>query len=330
MDSIPCVSLHRLFRPTARTILSQPRVKAHNRPQLIGPADKGAIDAFLAKYKPSSNDSSLGPWIWVRIPGKGEDEEGAKVAEELTEEELADLKFSDEGAVLVDKMMDRLEEIKETAPVRANKSKGLRSQKDLREETHADFHAKVKALAQKHKILTGKWLFYPAPENVDFVWSKLVHAIAEADGVLAKTGAVHCAKVATVLKGDGERSSYVVCVYVDDSWDEKAVGDAFKVLVKDLSMTSQAYKPDALTLLGIDSKHPSGIKVSLYGKTTFMTKEELDAALEANASKGAAGKKVKERTLDDEVATGAADGFDPVSDSEDDQPKKKKAKTSKK
>ncbi|GAA6057220.1 hypothetical protein JCM3770_003267 [Rhodotorula araucariae] len=324
MDAMPCVSPHRLFPPHPLCVLGPPHPQAYSRTlcaQLTGPADKSAIDTFLAKYKPSSNNAALGPWIWVRLPGKDDGSEAAKPAEELTEEELANLDFGAEGEALVDEMMDRLAEIKDTAPVRANKSRGIRSQKDLREETYANFHGKVKALAQKYKILSGKWLFYPSSDHVDSTWNKLVHAIADPDGVLAKTGVVHCAKVATL---PNDRSSYVICVYVDDSWDDEAVGDVFKVLVKDLSMTSQAYKPDALTILGIDSKHLSKVPVSLYKKTTFMTQKELDAAYEATASKG--GKKAKDKTLAEEVASGAADGFDPVTDSEDEQPRKKKAK----
>lgn len=195
----------------------------------------------------------------------------------------------------------------------------------VREETYEQFKADVKELAQKHHVLSGKWLFYPQSENVDFTWSKLVRAIADEDGALAKTGHVHTAKVATTPKIEGERSSFVVCVYCDDSYDEDAVGDVFKVLVKDLSMTSQSFKPDVLTLLGIDSQHPSKLPVSLYKKTTFMTQDELNAQYEASSK----AKKAKDKTLDEEVAAGAADGFDPVSESEDEQPRKKKVKTKK-
>lgn len=61
-------------------------------------------------------------------------------------------------------------------------------------------------------------------------------------------------------------SGYVICVYCDDSWDKEGVKAAFVALVKDLGLVSQAYKCDANTILGIDSKHPSKIKSSLYGK----------------------------------------------------------------
>lgn len=80
----------------------------------------------------------------------------------------------------------------------------------------------------------------------------------------------------------------VICVYCDDSWDREAVGKVFKVLVEDLNLVSGAYKVsflrstyrprarsshvtvpiqcDANTILGIDSKHASGIRSSLWVK----------------------------------------------------------------
>ncbi|GAA5941975.1 hypothetical protein JCM3775_004304 [Rhodotorula graminis] len=282
------------------------------------PSDKDAIDAFLAKHKPSSADTSVGPWIWVRLPREGKD----KMADELSEEDHRYFALTAAGRLIINGLMERLDEIKATAPVRANKARGLRSQKDLREEAHDKFKDDIKELAQKHNVLDGKWLLRPTPENVDFVWSKIVHAVADKDGPLAKTGAVHCAKVATTPMG--ERSTHVICIYCDDSWDEQAAGDVFKVLVRDLGQVSGSYKPDVLTVLGIDSKHASGLPVSLYKSTTFMIQKEIDAALEAVSKRGDAKvKTAKVKTLEDEKASGASDGFDPVSESEDDKPRKK-------
>lgn len=53
-----------------------------------------------------------------------------------------------------------------------------------------------------------------------------------------------------------------------------------------------------------------------------MTKDEIDAALAANSKAKAAPKK----TLEDEIKSGAAEGFDPVSDSDEGEPAPKKAK----
>lgn len=58
-----------------------------------------------------------------------------------------------------------------------------------------------------------------------------------------------------------------------------------------------------------------------------MTKEEIDAAMaarEANPETASKSRAVKSKTLEEEEAEGC--GFAPVSDSEDDEPPKKKIK----
>lgn len=100
-------------------------------------------------------------------------------------------------------------------------------------------------------------LLTATPESVDILWSKIVKAVAVDDGALVKTGAVHSAKVSTTPGDSGcvpslpthfrcadeeGNSSYVICVYCDDSWDKEAVGKVFKTLVEDLNCVSSAYK----------------------------------------------------------------------------------------
>ncbi|BGP56494.1 hypothetical protein JCM8202v2_004115 [Rhodotorula sphaerocarpa] len=272
---------------------------------LKGPATPEEADAFLSAHKPSSATEVPSGWLWV-------EPDSAKAAKQFHHEARSEAedKFLAEGAAVVERLTNRCAEIKTTAPVRANKAKGIQSQKQLREEAHERFNTEVKELAFKHNILTGKWLFYVGEEGIDAVWSKIFKAVALADGALIKTGAVHCAKTAYT------RKDRVICVYCDNSWDKEAVGRVFRVLVEDLGLS------DANTLLGIDSKHESGIRSSLWTKHDFMTKDEIDAALAAKSKAKAAPKK----TLEDEIKSGAAEGFDPVSDSDEGEPAPKKAK----
>ena len=145
------------------------------------------------------------------------------------------------------------------------------------------------------------------------------------------------------------RSSYVICCYCDNSFDKDAVKEVYKALVS-IGLVSSAYKADANTILGIDSKHDSGIKSSLYGKNggcllvfwssgpcafivsapelilillraDMMTQAEIEEALKATSK----AKPTKAKTLADEEAEGG--GFAPVSDSEDDEPPRKKVKS---
>lgn len=157
----------------------------------------------------------------------------------------------------------------------------------------------------------------------------------------------------------------MICVYCDDSWDEKGVKAAFLALVKDLGLVSSAYKCDANTILGIDSKHPSKVKSSMYGKngeliplilpaqqtqrsskpplrglpscsradhrrslfTDFMSKEEIDAAFAAREADPSTASKAKAvKPKTLEEEEAEGGGFAPVSDSEDDEPPNKKVK----
>ncbi|SGZ13095.1 BQ5605_C028g10548 [Microbotryum silenes-dioicae] len=309
---------------------------------LVGP--KTETDEFLQRVKPSANNTTGFPWYWVCIPRSKDDKEDAlKPAEEQSFESRVD--FMEQGQVLVDKLTKDCKHIavssaprttlgfprghltdrplglilQETAPVRGNKKTGAKSQKELREIEHAKFNDQVAALAKKYNVLTGKWLLYPTADNVDAIWAKVVNAIAKPDGALAKTGIVHTAKVSTHAE---EGQGYVICIYCDDSWDRDGVGKAFKCLVRELGLVSSAYKSDANTLLGIDSKHSSGIRSSLYGKTDFMTKDEIEQAIEKRKAELEAPVKVPKKLEKEEEE----DGFVTDEDSDEEAPKAKKQK----
>ncbi|GAA5972119.1 hypothetical protein JCM11641_002505 [Rhodosporidiobolus odoratus] len=295
---------------------------------LVGPSNESEVDDFLSQCKPSANSLSSGPWYWVRLPQaqKGAEDSTSKPAEEKAGGDDVYAAFEAEGQELVEALTEQCAHIKVTAPTRGNKKQGIKSQKELREAEYEKFNTAVEKLAMKHKILTGKWLFYSSSDIIDFTWSKIVKALALPEGSLAKTGSVHTAKVSSTAS-NGEQS--VICVYCDDSWDREGVEKAFRALVHEEGLVSSAYKCDANTLLGIDSKHPSGIRSSLYGKTTFMTQAEIDAAFESKTKK----KEVKKKTLEQELEGGAGDGFDPVSENEEEEeerPRKKVAKKAKK
>ncbi|GAA6023012.1 hypothetical protein JCM11491_000356 [Sporobolomyces phaffii] len=286
--------------------------------QIVGPATHEEIDAFLKEWNPAAQREAPQGWIWCQL-AQATNEDVAKPAED---DQGATGEFERDGQKLLDALVERCREIKETAPTRAKK--GVKSQKALRDEEFATFGENIKELAQTHDVLSGKWMFFPSPENVAFVWSKIVRAIADADGPLAQTGVVKTAKVAPIST-NGE--AQLICVYVDDSWNKESVSKTLKCLVEDLRLEPSAYKCDAFTILGIDSKHETGIKSSLYGKYEFMTKTEIEAALSKD-QKDSTIKAVKKKTLEDEKQEGLGD-YDDVSSSDDDEPVNKRQKTKK-
>ncbi|KAK4055047.1 hypothetical protein OIO90_003388 [Microbotryomycetes sp. JL221] len=318
-------------------------------PILSGPASEDLIKQFLDSCKPSSNSAEQGSWYWVRIHGSKHSVSSRQEQRDenlVAEDDKSDDDFMTKGAELVEAMTTECARIKAEAPVRANKAKGTKSQKEreqtkllvvmdpglnaddgslsvVREAEHAKFNEAIKALAQKHDKLTGKWLLYPTVDSVDGTWAKVVRAIAGQDGVLAQTEACHVAKVSTVVQGEGP---FVICIYCDDSWDKEAVGKVMRVLVQELGLLPSAYKHDVNTILGIDSKHPSQIKSSLYGKNDFMTKEEIDAVMSARSKAREVKPSIK--TAEEEEQDDGGASFAPLSESDDDdKPSKKKAKT---
>lgn len=281
-----------------------------------GPGTKSDLDTFLQNCKPSRNEieKSSGGWFWVHS--------GTKQTASGTRDEA---KLIADGAKLEKALLDECERIKKEEPVRANKKLGKQSQKEWREKAYIIFNEGVGALARSTNVLSGKWLLYPTVENIDAYWAKIVYAVGAKDGALAKHSSCNTAKVAA-SPDDGGGQTYVICIYCDDSWDKKAVGEVLEILVKELKLVPSAYKCDANTYLHIDSKHESKIPSSLWKTSDFPSKAEIDAdfAVETEAKKAtfeANAKSVKKKTIAEEV-----DDFDAASSSEDEKPKKKKAK----
>ncbi|GAA5867934.1 hypothetical protein JCM8547_003418 [Rhodosporidiobolus lusitaniae] len=284
---------------------------------LVGLSTASEVDSFLSQYAPSKNSLEHGPWYWVQLPQPGA--ANAKSSKPAEDRVGAEDSFVEEGQKLEQHLRERCEWIKENAPVRGKKKEGIKSQKELREQEYEVFNKGVEKLAKKHNVFSGKWLFRPGGDVVDAWWSKIVKAVALEDGPLAKAG-VLTARVSTTA---GEGDQHVICVYCRDSWDDDNVGEVFKTLVSELSLVSMSYKCDANTILGIDSKHSSKIPSSLYTKKTFADDKEIEKLLEKNrAPKKEAPKK---KTLEEEVASGKADGFetDSGSESEEERPRKK-------
>ncbi|KAK4702276.1 hypothetical protein P7C70_g3951, partial [Phenoliferia sp. Uapishka_3] len=190
--------------------------------------------------------------------------------------EVAHSKLESDAAKVKDALVTECRRIKAEEPVRENKKLKKQSQKQWREKTYTHFNNAIGALARQHGVLSGKWLFMPGPDTVDSTWSKIVHSLSSSTGALYKAGGGAWCQTAKVSSDLGDSKTYVICVYVTDSWNKEAVEGVLRILVKDLGLRPTSYKCDANTIIGIDSKHESGIPSSLYKISDFMTKEELD------------------------------------------------------
>ncbi|KAG5650819.1 hypothetical protein H0H81_010931 [Sphagnurus paluster] len=168
------------------------------------------------------------PWIWVRGHApteKDRGEEGALV----------------EASKILKEVTDKVEDIKNdpSIPLRSNKKTGAKSKKEVREQVQAEAAEKRKEVAIRHGYISGKW-------------SSLV------SGPLASTSA-YLAKVATSPEQDNPNYQHVICVYIPDVYDKDKVTEVMKVLLRNHGLSLSGVKSDMYTMLGINSKHASGL-----------------------------------------------------------------------
>ncbi|KAE9411589.1 hypothetical protein BT96DRAFT_846293 [Gymnopus androsaceus JB14] len=232
-----------------------------------------SLKEYLEKYKPSMvENDGLKPWIWVR---NGNDQSE-------TANESAALK---EGTAILKDVTERVESIKNdpAIPARSSKKTGAKGKKEVREELQSNATEKFKEIAQKYNYTCGKWLMFVGPDRVDKIWSSLATSLVE--GPLASTPAF-CAKVATTPRVMPPNYQHVICLYMPNVYDKDTVTEVMKILIRNHGFTLSGVKSDMYTLLGIDSKHPSGIQSTIWKNKDLMEEKEMKALKEAFYKKG--------------------------------------------
>ncbi|KAI9068924.1 hypothetical protein FKP32DRAFT_1663497 [Trametes sanguinea] len=244
------------------------------------PSSQLPLQDFLAKYKPSmvQNDGTR-PWLWVRKSDTFPENKGVEEAIK-------------EASALLSETTERVEKIQNdpSIPIRANKKKGTKSKKELREEAQHEATGKLKEISQKHGFVSGKWLIFAPPDRVDAVWSAIATSLVS--GPLSTTAA-YAAKVATSPPNDTPNYNHLLCVYLPDVYNRDSVTEVMKVLLRNHGMNLMGVKSNLYTEIGIDSKHPSGIPSTVWKNTALMKETEIKALkdeyfAELNATKSAA------------------------------------------
>ena len=143
----------------------------------------------------------------------------------------------------------------------SGKAKGVITKKltSMRKQLELD----IFALAKEKGCVSGKWMLFPSPEQVNRCWSLVAHGTANGELGFA-------AKVAT---DSGSEAARLICIYTEDFGDK---ADVKRVLERLLGMGlvnrngaitegwAIYYKADAYTYLDIMSKNVWGLKPSLY------------------------------------------------------------------
>ena len=211
-----------------------------------------SIDAFFSRLPPlTTRIEDAGPWIRVADPHASThrltDEDWAGVTEQ-SEKQLA--KLTEQRETLEQQMKGKAK----ATITRAYNKKRVQVEQSIRE------------VAKEKNCTTGKWMFFPSPENLDDVWKVIATTIVK--GELGPT-----AKVATKDEKD-KRESRVICVYTKDFGDVEDVHRVLRRLVH-LGLVSKEdrgiyYKSDIWTHLGINAGNEWGIPASQYWSHKLM------------------------------------------------------------
>ncbi|KAK2463138.1 hypothetical protein APHAL10511_004793 [Amanita phalloides] len=242
-----------------------------------------SIDEFVAKYRPSMvrNDGTK-PWLWVEGSGPNSFHDGGREAAVL------------EAKNLLNEYTIEIENIKNDSsiPIRSNKKTGAKSKKEVREQLQAEAAEKLKDIAHRHNFFTGKWLMFTSPEKVDVIWSTLAKSIVS--GPLASSSA-QLAKVSTSPKAEAAHYQHIICVYLPNIYDKEDVTAVMKILIRNHGFYLNGVKSDLYTLIGLDSKHSSGIQSTIWKNMDLLKEDEMKELRDAFFAEGAEGKGDKTR-----------------------------------
>ncbi|KAK3724451.1 hypothetical protein LTR37_001075 [Vermiconidia calcicola] len=200
------------------------------------------------------NTASLGPWLWVSNP-------------KLSWSQKKHQAKTDVGA-LIEGGTSLLEAFK-SQKVKVERSKPeappgtiTRAMKPYREQLEED----LLALAVKTGTTCGKWMLFPATDDLPRYWRLVAEATAE--GKLGPTS-----KAATYDPSD---PLTLICVYTYDFTDTEDVRRVLEALV-DLGVCNKSkyiyYKCDAYTYLGLNSDNAYKIRASLYSSKEILENE---------------------------------------------------------
>ncbi|KAL6721242.1 hypothetical protein ACLMJK_000344 [Lecanora helva] len=214
------------------------------------------VPDFLARLPPlTTHVSDLGPWLYIGNPYTS--------YRHTNENRKGFIARGQELLATYDSIKSEIE------TSNAGKAQGTVTRKITphRKKLEADLlHA-----AKEKGCITGKWMLFPTPKDVNSAW-RLV-ATATANDELG-----HAAKVATNTDESPEKAR-LICVYTDNVEDK---ADVKRVLLKlvDLGLCSRDvgakgeraiyYKMDAYTYLDIMGGNEWGLRASMYSSRDIL------------------------------------------------------------
>lgn len=187
------------------------------------------------------------------------------------------------GQVVLDEVTKRVAAIEKDDKIPVRGKKGVLSKKQTRDEVRPTQTLLTAGAEEGGRVAEGdlarvrlyeremvSWhlsevadgrMTFPRTESVDGVWAKVARSVAY--GPLRDAG-VSTAKVATLDPGAGDMGTHVVIIYVDNIYDKEKATKVLVSLLEDHGIEPSASKSDLYTTLGIDSKHASGMRSSIW------------------------------------------------------------------
>ncbi|EJU04990.1 hypothetical protein DACRYDRAFT_104882 [Dacryopinax primogenitus] len=158
----------------------------------------------------------------------------------------------------------------------SDSSTGLHGKHELREEIREQTVLGLRRLCENTGLTSGKWVFFVHRRSVTWVWKKIALSLVQGD--LKETPAF-AAKVSTINVGH----THIICLFLPDIFDKDAVGQVLDVLTTKVQVIPVVVKPDLYTYIGLYTKHPSGIRPSLWQVKDFVSPDSVTGLIGSSA-----------------------------------------------
>lgn len=206
----------------------------------------------------------IGPWLWVRDPGRARKEREVQKKTDLTS-------FTRGANALLEAFKSQEAKIKSTMQDKAQATI-TKKLKPYREQLEDDL---VK-LAVETGTTSGKWMLFPSPDDLPRTWRLVAEATAA-----GKLGPA--TKVAT-NDPSSTKPERVICVYTFDFTNIKDVRRVLNEL-GELGLCGPRnqrgifYKADAWTYMDFKSDNPYKIKASFFSSRAMLKGEMPDGVM---------------------------------------------------
>ncbi|EPQ27149.1 uncharacterized protein PFL1_05430 [Pseudozyma flocculosa PF-1] len=257
------------------------------------PASGEDLEKWLKKHKPTrtANDDDGGR-VTVESPNLG------RSSLVKHNDPAARQRVLEQACAAVDKAVKEHERIKtdDSIPVRTSKAKG-QSKKVHREQVERELsNALIEFGTSSPQWLGGKWMSHDRERFVDSMFAKLARSVVsgplsqlKGGPIVTKVTAEHVRHLETTRPRSGSTSKkgqhyhhdddddnreFLLCIHFESTWNSSHAKAVFEALAREHGVLPTSCKADLYTEVGISSKHPCGIRSTVFSSNDFYSKAE--------------------------------------------------------